>query len=222
VSGAGLAPHGHETVWELLPWHAKGTLEAPDAVAVEDHLTRCHSCREELARCRQLAASLPDRDTWAPDAADVARLWARIEALEPAAARATRGRRAGGLGARLAVLLAGPSPLRWALAAQAALIVLLGAALLWPALAPRPDYHTLSRPEQSPDGPRVRIVFAEDATEPEMRALLHQIGGAIVGGPSTTGVYTVRIARGSADGPTRALEAARAHPKVRLAEPVAP
>jgi hypothetical protein len=204
-----------------LPWYAKGTLETPDAAAVEDHLPGCRSCREELGRCRQLAAALPDADAWAPGPADVARLWARIEALEPDAARRASDAGRGGVMARLAAFAAGPGRLRWTLAVQAVLIVLLGAALLWPMVSPRPEYHTLSRPDQVTGTAGLRIVFAEDATEREMRALLQRIGGTLMGGPSPTGVYTVRIERGRAD-VTRALEVARAHPKVRLAEPLAP
>ena len=39
---------------------------------------------------------------------------------------------------------------------------------------------------------QIRIAFAEDMTERELRALLTSVGGTLVSGPSALGIYTVR------------------------------
>ena len=68
---------------------------------------------------------------------------------------------------------------------------------------------------------QVRVVFAEDITEHELRALLSSIGGTIVQGPSPLGVYTVGIPQpGNRSDLVRLVQTMRVHPKVRLAEPI--
>jgi len=109
-------------------------------------------------------------------------------------------------------------------------IVLLAAVIilnLAPSIAPPLAYRTLSRVEQNavtgldPDSVHISVVFADDITERELRALLSTVQGMIVAGPSPMGVYTVAV---PASGDERAartratLETLRAHTKVRLAE----
>jgi hypothetical protein len=91
-------------------------------------------------------------------------------------------------------------------------------------------FHTLS--EQEPRG-NIRLAFADDVREQDRTQFLLSLGAAVVAGPSMQGVYTVLVPlpqlRGSPSGPgpsdtadaLRLLVAElRAHPYVRLAEPV--
>jgi hypothetical protein len=56
---------------------------------------------------------------------------------------------------------------------------------------PRDDkYETLT---SKTEGIRVNVVFKENTVEKEMRALIHKIGGSIVSGPSSTGLYVIEI-----------------------------
>jgi hypothetical protein len=222
----------HDETETLLPWYATGTLETGEARSVEAHLATCRPCRDELARCRALAsaAAAAPGPAWTPAPADVRRVLARIETA--GAAPEAAGAPAPGWLERLrswAAWLAGsPSRLpRWALAAQAALVVLLAAAVGWQALDPgRRVYRTLEtgRPGAVVPAVTIRVVFAEDLREEELRRLLVSIGGSLVAGPSTVGVYTIRVV--SAAGTSRSLPdilgVLRAHPGVRLAEPAAP
>lgn len=48
----------HQECWELLPWHANGTLGPDEAARVEEHLAACAICREEVRACRELALGL--------------------------------------------------------------------------------------------------------------------------------------------------------------------
>lgn len=88
---------------------------------------------------------------------------------------------------------------------------------------------------QEPSG-RIRVAFADNAREQDLRTLLLSLRATILAGPSPQGLYLVQVPlawlvprlRGSSGTPTtRApmdllLEELRAHPAVRLAEPVPP
>jgi hypothetical protein len=137
---------------------------------------------------------------------------------------------------RLARLLsATPGPVRWALAAQ--IVLLLGlaamqaprvAASLFPAPSqrPAPAYVTLSQEAPPARGPEIRIVFAEETTERQIRELLLRIGGRLADGPSPLGTYTVQIAGTGAGGAGKdsldyVLSYLLEQPSVRFAQPVA-
>jgi hypothetical protein len=121
-----------------------------------------------------------------------------------------------------------PSPFRWVLAAQTAVIILLTAAIIletW--IAPSLLYRTLSDSVSGAEADRahIRVVFTDDITERELRALLGTVEATIVAGPSAMGIYTVAVPVSGSERTERtrsALETLRAHPKVRLAEPKEP
>jgi hypothetical protein len=113
---------------------------------------------------------------------------------------------------------------RWALAGQAALVLLLGALAVWQAVAPSQPYRTLAGVGEQLSGrhAQIRVVLADDVTEREVRALLERIQGHIVDGPSGVGAYTVEVPA-PASAPDRlasVLETLRSHAGVRLAEPI--
>jgi hypothetical protein len=82
----------------------------------------------------------------------------------------------------------------------------------------------------------VRLAFADDVREQDLRTLLLSLRATILAGPSPQGVYLVQVPlawlvprlRGSLGTPTTTdpmhllLEELRAQPAVRLAEPVTP
>jgi hypothetical protein len=115
--------------------------------------------------------------------------------------------------------------MRWALAAQGALVVLLLAVIGWQTvLSPGPPYRTLTAgSDQARWGQaQIRVVFAEDITEREIRGLLGGVQGKIVDGPSAIGAYTVEVPlpASAADRIAPVLDVLRADSKVRLAEPI--
>src|SRR5438874_11807485 len=178
----------HQLVFEALPFYANGTLNAQENGGVEAHLESCASCRTELARCRDVAAAVKSAPGWSPSPAD----WAAMEGRMDRADGRVRGAAAarGPWETVRSWFAVAPPPMRWALAAQAALVIALAGAFFF---RPRDAklYETLSSPEKvAPAGrARLHVVFAEDATEREIRAALQDLNGAIVGGPSQTGVY---------------------------------
>ena len=219
----------HRHIAELLPWYVNGTLEGRDRDAVTAHLSDCVACREEVAQCQSLAAAVQvaRESVWAPEPDRLERLLASIELLE-----ATHVQRAGWRARwRAGVEWLGdlfqrtPGLVRWGLAAQAALLVLVVGLALWPgALSPRASYRTLA--ENGQNGDRrvgqalVHVVFADDITERDMRTLLGRVQGKIVDGPSAVGLYTVEVGASTPDQIMPMVAILRSDPKVRLAEPV--
>ncbi len=203
----------HERAWDLLPWLVNGTLESPEREGVEDHVATCGQCRAEAERCRSLGELVRAAEVApSPHPAQLARLLRRVDELEGAS------RRPGLVG----WLGSSRVSLRWALAAQAATLLLLLGVVFWPS-APPSRYRTLN----DPPAPavvthQVRVVFAPTTTETELRRLLLEVRGELIAGPSPLGAYTVAVpADGQGAEPMAlVLEHLRASPRVRLAEPV--
>jgi hypothetical protein len=195
------------------------------------HLSTCAACQAELRRCHDVAAAVhaAEETSWSPSPGHFAQLLARIDAA--AAPEARHGGWRARLRARCArglrALPRTPRPVRWALVAQGAMILLLASVLIWQvAFSPGPRYRTLSEggDQVSQGQAYIQMVFADDITAQELRALLTRVGGSIVKGPSPEGVYTVAVPRpgGSPDRLGPILEAIRAHRHVLFAEPLPP
>jgi hypothetical protein len=206
----------HQRVWDLLPWYANGTLEEGERWTVEEHAAGCERCRGELESCRQLGEAVRRSEEAAPSPhpARLARLMDRLDESSSFAAR-LRG-----------LFAVTPGPVRWVLAAQLAALLLLVAGWSWTRTsappAPQAAYRTLSDPAPQPSSTvRVRVVFAEDATERQIRGVLLAIGGQLAGGPSPLGAYTVELPAGQDPLPV-VLAHLRNRPEVSFAEPVAP
>jgi hypothetical protein len=230
----------HQRIWEMLPWFVNGTLSDAERARVEDHTEVCRRCRDEVETCRQTAVTIKSLGEVAPSPHPVQlqRVLARIDEAEQAAKSERQERRAGrgpfGVPVRAfrALIAATPRPLRGALVAQVAIIVLLVGVLVWGELrtvasravpaAPAP-YQTLSDPAPGqPQGGTIalRMMFAQGATEKEIRDLLLAVHGEITAGPSPYGAYVVEIA---AAGHPVSVVLTRLHSDsvVALAEPVA-
>jgi hypothetical protein len=103
---------------------------------------------------------------------------------------------------------------------QGALVVLLAGMLVWWVPSQPKLYPTLSTatPEAPRAGQHIRLVFADDMTERELRTLLTSVGGTMANGPSPIGAYTVEIPPSAPVDSVLAM--LRAHQKVRMAEPI--
>ncbi|HEX6865477.1 MAG TPA: zf-HC2 domain-containing protein [Thermoanaerobaculia bacterium] len=211
----------HQRIWDLLPWYVNGTLPGEERRAIEDHLAACSRCREEVTVCRVTREALAEAGEVAPSPHPVqlARLLSRVDELESGQGR---GRRP--FLASLKALLVPESPVRALLAFQLAVTALLVGLLVWQQRQPEtlPLYRTLSLSAPEPprgNAARVRVLFAETATEKEIREVLLRVHGEIVGGPSAFGSYTVEIPT-DGETPGALLAHLRSQPQVRFAEPV--
>lgn len=212
----------HDYVWELLPWYANERLSPQEANAVKDHLKNCPVCQSELTRCLNLNASVKTnrRETWQPTPAHFAKVLANVDALD--VKRKAPSDKWAWLTGIFPWFADTPRPARFTLAMQGALVVALASMLMFRALMPMQGYQTLSQPKATltASAPHLRLVFSEDITEREMRALLLDIHGTLVEGPSSMGVYTVALMSGDMPAVDPVLTRLRANPKVRLAEAV--
>ncbi len=202
----------HQRIWELLPWYANGTLGETESRTVEEHAAQCERCREEVQACRQLgeAVRLTAAEAPTPHPARLSRLMSRLDEADGSSPRA-----------RLAGLLtATPKPVRWVLAGQLAALLLLATAWMWTPPPPQPaEFKTLSDAVAPVTGQQVRVVFAEGATERQIREVLLPIGGQLAGGPSALGVYTVELSEGRDPLPV-VLQHLRSRPEGSFAEPI--
>jgi len=213
----------HDRFERLLPWLVNGTLGDPERRQLEEHLASCLDCREALEECRRLAAGLARAEPPepAPHPAQLARLVERIRSGE--ADRETAEDRSG-LGGRPSRHLwrSTPRAARWLVGAQAAALLLaLGLLAERPGETDAARFRTLSTAEAPAARAQVRVVFAPEASEAEIRHLLLQARAEIVGGPSPLGAYALALGPASAgESAASVIDLLRADPHVRLAEPV--
>lgn len=217
----------HQRVWELLPWYANGSLAERERERVEAHLAACLRCQEEERVCRRMAGDVVRGGEIAPAPHPVQfqRMLARIEESE----REEKESAGGGwrlLAPLRSLVQATPRPLRGALLAQAAVILLLVGFLAWslsrPAAQLPADYRVLESPAPAPvPTVRLTVMFQPNATERQIREVLHGVSGKITTGPSGMGAYTVEIPA-AGDPAGAVLARLRSEPQVVMfAEPAA-
>jgi anti-sigma factor RsiW len=171
----------HHEVQSLLPWFASGTLEVAEADRVEAHLAHCARCEADLAWQRRLR----DAPVEIVPVRDVECGWAALRRQlatgpEPGATSAAQKR---------------PQRRPWlpsfALGIPLALVAVLAGVWIGTTRDAEP-YATLgSRAAIAPAN--ALIVFRPDATETEIRSALRIADARLVGGPTVTDAYLVRV-----------------------------
>jgi len=204
------ADPGHQSVQDLLPWYAAGSLQEGEAARVQEHLRGCVACREDLAWQRKLLETGTPPPAGPDPERALARLMPRLEQA-PAAA----GRPASQLsrlpGQLIAWLRGHGSWQGWAIAAQAAAIAVLAVYALPHSEAPA--YQALGRGQVAT--PDVVVVFKPEARLQDVQRILQRSGAQIVGGPTATGAYMLEV---DAAHQGQLLSALRADSAVELAE----
>jgi anti-sigma factor RsiW len=210
---------GHARVLQMLPWYVNGTLEPRARQEVRDHLQHCHACRREI----ELHGVVRDqmRQSAQPPPASLAsldRLMARIDDYETARSRRWLRRLGGWLRGGV---------LERAVVVQATAIVMLVGVVAWLATRPEPpaEYRTLGAPTgwQETSGPYLQVELHDSLTAAQLQALLQQVNGRLVHGPSSSGVYRIRLEAGEGEPARSPAELAAwlsAQPGVVRAEPI--
>lgn len=216
----------HADLQALLPWYVNGTLVGQELDAVTRHLGQCAACQADVRHWRSVAAAVhltPESDTTvSPPTAQFAALMARIDtAAGTGTTHAPWWERVVAWHRNLGTTLTGTSrAVRFALAGQGALIVILAALLLWtPTPGIQAPYRTLTQDTtaMSQHAVRLQLVFADDLRVSDLRVLLAQVQAMVINGPTAMGVYTIAVAAPDATTAEHVLQTLRTHPKVRFA-----
>ena len=192
----------HETstphpVAALLPWYLTETLKPSEHRTVDEHLATCAECRAELERLAQLRTPL--QTAWAeeptPELHVKQTVMADVEA-DRAVRHLSNDRTApGGVGDnRLEQWFRNLFAPRWVPALAATLLVGQLALLLWTA-GPQTNssQDVIATRGIPPASVHLTIRFQESASEARIRAVILQLKGRLVDGPTMDGVYTISI-----------------------------
>jgi anti-sigma-K factor RskA len=203
-----------EDVKRALPWYVAGALESDEADAVETALRDSPELQRELREWQALrsVAVAPQADEPAFRPAFAA-TWARVEEHERAKRGSARtASRRGMLEWLHATWFGMPSAGRWAVAAQFAVLVVLGG-LLGLSLREPATFRVLSGSAVAAHrGTRLTVAFEPSASEAEVSSLLAAVGAQVVAGPTPEQLYTLELhgrADAAADAALDRLRAAR-------------
>ncbi len=187
---------------ELLPWFVNGSLGAEDRDWVERYLVAHPEANAELAWYRSLQSRIKDGAPAVPDTIGLAQAMARIAADRP------------GLAQRLTAFL-GTLGMRPAAAFAASAIFAVQGAFILNLLDSARDNGVeirALRPALADERPMLKINFAADAKEAEIRLLLMSVQGRLAGGPGQLGDYYVVVPAGKE---VALAEQLKAHPIVQ-------
>ena len=168
----------HRTAQELLPWFVNGTLAAAEAALVAAHLAQCSRCQADAAALAAVRAVPIDVDSGDSVERGWVALRGRLDA-RPTETRRTRGRPWWKLSLQLA------------LAAQAVVMLVLVGALIATTARNEP-YRAMGSAPAAIEA-NALAVFRADATEQQMREALRAAGARIVGGPTISDAYLLRL-----------------------------
>jgi len=183
----------------LLPWYANASLDPEELARFEAHLGECPRCQADVEfqrRLQAVPAAVP------ADAAD--RGWLALRARLEAKPAADNPPAPGARGWTV----------RWlplALGLQVVLVLFLATAWL---IAPRPaEYRTLGTAASATTA-NALVVFRPNATESAIRQALRAADARIVGGPTVTDAWLLRLP----DAGASSLARLRAEPAVARIE----
>jgi len=195
----------HNTVYELLPWLANGTLAAAERDGAESHVRSCIVCHRELKDLERLQLAVRSQPTLHLSAeGGLDRLQRQLD--REAATRQVRRD-------------AGYAPFfRFAAVATVGVAVL--GVLLWLAPnAPNQAGYTTLATQRGAQRAQIDLIFNQQIAAADIQALLRTVDGEIVAGPSELGRYGVRIHGGGATDTevTALVEKLASDPRVRFA-----
>jgi hypothetical protein len=191
----------HREVLELLPWYINGTLVGSERARIERHVSECLPCNAALKEERRLQ-SLVQGQASIPIGPE--------HGIKDLLLRVDCGNERRGFSLSLPTIGYG-------------LAAALGGAVVWAYFALNSDpisstgeFSTLSSVSES-EAARVDIVFFEEPSSDELNALIDEIGGVLIGGPSELGRYTISLAIRSESTLSEILATLQANPKIRFA-----
>jgi hypothetical protein len=197
---------------ELLPWYANGTLGAEDRAFVETYLQQHPEAHAELDWYRSLQQRVQENVPAVPATIGLARTMRLIQGDRP-----TLNERISAFFANLGLRPA------YAMAALAVLVVQGGVIVnLIGDARENADEIRAARAVRVEEGPMLKISFAPDAKESDIRLLMVQVHGELAGGPGQLGDYYLRVPAGTEADALRKVQAAPIVQAAALAPGVPP
>ncbi|MBK0393174.1 anti-sigma factor family protein [Ramlibacter algicola] len=194
----------NERFEELLPWYVNGSIGAEDRAFVEAYLEQHPEMRGELDWYRSLQQRVQENAPAVPATVGLARTMRLIQGDRPTFAERV-GAFFGNLGMRPAYALAGLA----IMAVQGGVIL----ELMGDMRENEAEIRALHAVRVE-EGPMLKISFAPDAKETDIRLLVMQVRGELAGGPGQLGDYYLRVPSGSE---AEALKRVQAAPIVQAA-----
>jgi hypothetical protein len=194
----------NERFEELLPWYVNGSIGAEDRAFVEAYLEQHPEMRGELDWYRSLQQRVQENAPAVPATVGLARTMRLIQGDRPTLAERV-GAFFGNLGMRPAYALAGLA----IMAVQGGVIL----ELMGDMRENEAEIRALHAVRVE-EGPMLKISFAPDAKETDIRLLVMQVRGELAGGPGQLGDYYLRVPAGSE---AEALKRVQAAPIVQAA-----
>jgi hypothetical protein len=177
----------NERFEELLPWYVNGSIGAEDRAFVEAYLEQHPEARGELEWYRSLQRRVQENAPTVPATIGLAKAMRLIQGDRPTFAERFSAF-FGNFGMR-------PS---YAMAALA-VVAVQGGVILNLLDNARDDANEIRalHAVQVKEGPMLKISFAPDAKETDIRMLMVQVHGEFAGGPGQLGDYYLRVPAGS-------------------------
>lgn len=194
----------NERFEELLPWYVNGSLGADDKAFVEAYLEQHPDARGELDWYRSLQRRVQENAPAVPATIGLAKAMRLIQGDRPTFSERMSAF-FGNMGLRPAYALAGLA----VVAVQSGVIL----QMLGDARENAEEIRALHAVRVE-EGPMLKISFAPDAKESDIRMLVMQLRGELAGGPGQLGDYYLRVPSGSE---AEALKRAQAAPIVQAA-----
>jgi hypothetical protein len=183
---------------ELLPWYANGSLGAEDRAWVDAYLAQNPEARSELDWYRSLQMRVRESAPAVPATIGLARAMRLIQGDRPTLAERI-GAFFGNFGMRPSFALAGLA----LVAVQAGVIL----NLVGNVRESENEIRALNAVRVT-EAPMLKISFAPDAKEADIRLLLVQIQGELAGGPGQLGDYYLRVPAGTESAALAKVQAA--------------
>jgi anti-sigma-K factor RskA len=171
---------------ELAPWYVNGSLGAEERAWVENYLVEHPEARAELDWYRSLSKRMQDNAPAVPATIGLARAMTLIRGDRPTLAERFTAF-FGTLGMRPATAFAG-----------LAIVAVQGGFILSLLDTTREDAVEIRalKATTTDEGPMLKLNFAPDAKESEIRHLLMSVQGRLAGGPGQLGDYFVVVPKG--------------------------
>jgi hypothetical protein len=195
-------PAAHKVADVLLPWLVNGTLEGEELAFVQQHVATCARCQREVEWLREFHAAcvVGESEPNASTSAAFRSLRHKLDARPKERTIVSRSNRW-----RLE-----RSWTRWVIAAQLAVIVVLGGTVIVADDSPA-VYRTLSSKSAgvATTGSLV-VVFDPTTTEADLRRMLRDIGARLIDGPTRTNAYVLEVPETRREQAVRVLRNERA------------